>query len=110
MARFCCDCLMSSNAGEANAKEKALWPFVFTAAYLLNPNPNPIAPIPGNRFRADIFESGLPEAIKTDFLFGKLELAAERAALHHLKKPRRVSLLDMMKQHLTSEAEVAALA
>src|SRR6059058_2896473 len=35
---------------------------------------------------------------------------AERIAPHHLKKPCSVSLLDMMKQHLTGEAEVSALA
>ncbi len=57
-----------------------------------------------------MLERGLSEAIKTDLLFGELELVAERIALHHLKKPCSVSLLDMMKQHLTGEAEVAALA
>ena len=57
-----------------------------------------------------MLERGLSEAIKTDLLFGELELVAKRAALHHLKKPCRVSLLDMMKQDLAGEAEVAALA
>ena len=57
-----------------------------------------------------MLERGLSEAIKTDLLLGELELVAERTALHHLKKPCRVSLLDMMKQHLAGEAEVSALA
>ena len=57
-----------------------------------------------------MLERGLFEAIKPDLLFGELELVAERTAPHHLKKPCRVSLLDMMKQHLTGEAEVSALA
>jgi len=55
-------------------------------------------------------ERGLSEAIKSDLLFGELELVAERIALHHLKKPCRVSQFDMMKQHLAGEAEVSALA
>jgi len=57
-----------------------------------------------------MLECGLFEAIKTDLLFGELELVAERTALHHLKIPCRVSLLDMMEQHLTGEPEVSALA
>lgn len=57
-----------------------------------------------------MLERGLSEAIKTDLLFGELELVAERTALHHLKKPCSISLLDMMKQHLAGEAEVSALA
>ncbi len=57
-----------------------------------------------------MLEGGLSEAIKPDLLFGKLELVAERTALHHLKKPCGVSLLDMMKQHFAGEAEVSALA
>ncbi len=48
-----------------------------------------------------MLERGLSEAIKTDLLFVELELVAERTVLHHLKKPCRVSLLDMMKQHFT---------
>lgn len=56
-----------------------------------------------------MLECGLPEAIKTDLLFSELELA-ERAALRHLKKSCRVSLLDMMQQHLTGEAKMSALA
>jgi hypothetical protein len=55
-------------------------------------------------------EGSLAQAIKTDLLFGELELVAERIAPHHLKKPCRVSLLDMMQKHLTGEAEVSALA
>ena len=47
-----------------------------------------------------MLERGLFEAINTDLLFDELELVAERTALHHLKKPCRVSLLDRMKQHL----------
>ena len=54
-------------------------------------------------------ERRLSETIKTDLLFGELELVIERTALHHLKKPCRVSLLDRMKQHLAGEAEVSAL-
>ncbi len=57
-----------------------------------------------------MLKRGLPKTIKTDLLFGELELVAERTALHHLKKSCRVSLLDRMKQHLTGEAEVTALA
>ena len=57
-----------------------------------------------------MLERGLSEAIKTYLLFGELELLAERIALHHLHKPCRVSLLDMMQQHLAGEAEVSALA
>ena len=57
-----------------------------------------------------MLECGLSEAIKTDLLFGELELVAERIGPHHLKKTCSVSLLDMMKHHLTGEAEVAALA
>ena len=57
-----------------------------------------------------MLERGLPEAIKTDLLFGELELRAERTALHHLKIPCSVSLLDMMKQHFAGEAEVSTLA
>src|SRR5207302_4866940 len=57
-----------------------------------------------------MLERGLSEAIKTDLLFGELELVAERTALHHLKKPCRVSLLDMMKQHLSMSSLSQALA
>src|SRR5207248_4570962 len=57
-----------------------------------------------------MLECGLTEAIKTDLLFGELELVAQRIAPHHLKKPCSVSLLDLMKHHLTGEAEVSALA
>ena len=57
-----------------------------------------------------MLERGLFEAIKPGLLFGELELVAERTALHHLQKACRVSLLDRMKQHLTGEAEVSALA
>lgn len=57
-----------------------------------------------------MLECGLSEAIKTDLLFSELELVTERTALHHLKKPCSVSLLDMMQQHLAGEAEVGALA
>lgn len=57
-----------------------------------------------------MLERGLSEAIKTDLLFGELELEVECAALHHLEKPCRVSLLDRMKQYFTGEAKVAALA
>ena len=57
-----------------------------------------------------MLERGLSEAIKTDLLFGELELVAERTAPHHRKKPCSVSLLDMMEQHLTGEAEVSAIA
>jgi len=55
-------------------------------------------------------ERSAAEAIKTDLLVGELELVAERIAPHHLKKTCSVSLLDMMKHHLTGEAEVGALA
>ncbi len=47
-----------------------------------------------------MLERGLSEAIKIDLLFGELELVAECTALHHLKKPYRVSLLDI--QHAPS--------
>ena len=57
-----------------------------------------------------MLERDLSESIKTDLLFGELELVAECTALHHLKKPCSVSLLNMMKQHLAGEAEVSALA
>jgi hypothetical protein len=40
-------------------------------------------------------ERSAAEAIKTDLLFGELELVAERIAPHHLKKPCSVSLLDI---------------
>jgi len=55
-------------------------------------------------------ERSAAETIKTDLLFGELELVAERIAPHHLKKPCSVSVLDMMKQYLAGEAEVSALA
>ena len=55
-------------------------------------------------------EYGLSDAVKAGLFIGELELIAERAALHHLKIPCRVPVLDMVKQHLASEAEVAALA
>jgi len=54
-------------------------------------------------------EGGLPEAIKTDLLFGKLELVVERTALHHRQKACGVSHLDMMKRDLAGEAEASAL-
>ena len=73
----------------------------------LDPDADSVTKIPGDGFGPDMLERGLSEAIKTDLLFGELELVAERIAPRHLKKPCSVSLLDMMKTHLTSEAEAA---
>ena len=70
----------------------------------LNPDADPVTKKPGNGFETDMLERGLSEAIKTDLLFGELELVAERTALHHLKKAGRVSVLHMVKQHLAGEA------
>jgi hypothetical protein len=55
-------------------------------------------------------ERSATEAIKTDLLFGELQLVAERIAPYHLQKTCSVSLLDMMKQDLSGETEVSALA
>ncbi len=92
------------HAGEAR------WAFFFTSPHSLDPDPDSVTHIPGDGFGPKRLERSAAEAIKTDLLFGELELVAERIAPHHLKKPCSVSLLDMMKQHLTGEAEVSALA
>ncbi len=91
-------------------------PLTLTIAYAkkhsphsLDPDADSVTHIPGDGLGPKRLERSAAEAIKTALLFGELELAAERIALHHLKKPCRVSLLDMMKQHLMGEAEVSAL-
>src|SRR5581483_598069 len=84
--------------------------FLFAFPHLFDPDANPVAHIPGDGFRPNVLKRGLSEAIKARLLFGEPELVAERTALHHLKKSLRVSLLDMMQQHLAGETEVAALA
>jgi hypothetical protein len=89
---------------------KARWAFLFTSPHSLDPDPDSVTHIPGDGFGPKRLERSEASAIKTDLLFGELELVAERIAPHHLKKPCSVSLLDMMKQHLTGEAEVSALA
>src|SRR5690348_5062317 len=85
------------------------WP-PFTSPPSLDPAADPVTNIPGDRFGADILERGLSEAIKTDLLFGELELVVEGTDLHHRKKPSSVSLLDMLQQQLPGEAKVSAFA
>src|SRR5581483_4372294 len=75
----------------------------------LDADADTITHIPGNGFGTDMLQCGLPETIKTGLLVGELKLAAERTALHHLKEPCSVSLLDMMQKYFTGKAEVAAL-
>ncbi len=84
--------------------------FFFTYLHSLDADPDSVTHIPGDGFGPKRLERSEAQAIKTDLLFGELELVAQRIAPHHLKKPCSVSLLNMMKQHLTGEAEVSALA
>src|SRR5579872_199678 len=77
---------------------------------LLDADADAVTPIPGDGFGADMLECGLSEAVNSGFLVGELELVAECTALHHLKIPCRVSVLDRMQYHPMGEAEVAALA
>src|SRR6266566_3293627 len=84
--------------------------FFFTSLHSLDPDADSVTHIPGDGFGPKRLERSEAQAIKNDLLFGELELVAQRIAPHHLKKPCRVSLLDLMKHHLTGEAEVSALA
>jgi len=90
--------------------ESVRWSFFSTSSHSLDPDPDSVTHIPGDGFGPKRLERSAAETIKTDLLFGELELVAERIAPHHLKKPCSVSVLDMMKQYLAGEAEVSALA
>jgi hypothetical protein len=83
--------------------------FLFISQPSLDPDTNAVTHIPGDGFGPDIVERRAAEAVKANPLIGKVELLTERIASQHLQKPCRVSVLDRM-QHLTSEAEVSALA
>ena len=103
---------LTSTKEERKARHvgKARWACFFTSPNSLDPDPDSVTHIPGDGFGPKRLERSEASAIKTELLFGELELVAQRIAPHHLKKPCSVSLLDMMKHHLTGEAEVAALA
>jgi hypothetical protein len=87
---------------------KARWACFSQCPHSLDPDS--VTHIPGDGFGSKRVEQNLAQVIKTHLLFGELELVAQRITPHHLKKPCRGSLLDLMKQHLTGEAEVSALA
>ena len=89
---------------------KAQWACFFQSPLSLDPDADSVTHISGDGFGSKRLEQSLAQAIQTELLFGELELVAERIAPHHLKKPCRVSLLDLMKHHITGEAEVSALA
>jgi hypothetical protein len=52
----------------------ARWACFFTSLHSLDPDPDSVTKIPGDWFGPDVLERGLSEAIKTDLLFGELEL------------------------------------
>jgi hypothetical protein len=94
-----CRSLLIANSrieGDRRREGKAQWAGFFTSEHSLDPDADTVTHIPGDGFGPDMLEGGLSEAIKTDLLFGELELVVERTALHHLKKPCRVSLLDLL--------------